>query len=134
MLIVNTNKPVGIWTGGENNRFLATFITPLLYDLVEGLSVGMVIVPPNTDGGLHGHEKAQEIWYIVEGNGKMQIGDEIADIKPGDLVYGPKNVKHQIINDRNDGMLKAILILCPHGDEKNIVDRLKEIGTSENNV
>lgn len=124
MLLIDTNKPIGTWTGGENNRFLTTFITPLLYDYVEGLSVGMVILPPKTFGGLHQHAAAQEIWYVVEGTGKLQVGDEVKDIKPGDLIYGPKQVQHQIINDQEEGTLKAILILCPYGDEKNIIEKL----------
>lgn len=128
MLMIDTNKPRGIWTGGENNRFLCTFLTPFLHEPIEGLSVGMVIVPPNTYGGLHEHDKAQEIWYVVEGKGKIQIGDEVRDIAPGCLVYGPKQVRHQIINDQAEGDLKALLILCPGGDEKNIVDNLEDRG------
>ncbi|MDO8685724.1 MAG: cupin domain-containing protein [Clostridiales bacterium] len=124
MLIVDTNKPEGIWTGGENNRFLATFITPILYEYVEGLSVGMVIVPPETDSGLHEHKKAQEIWYVIEGKGEIQIGDEIKEIEPGSLVYSPPETKHRLINHSPDKSLKALLILCPDGDEKNILDKM----------
>ena len=124
MLIVDTTKPVGMWTGGENNRFLTTFLTPLLYSEINGFSVGMVIVPPHANAGLHSHALAQEVWYVLEGCGKVRIGEETRYIKPGDLIYGPAGVPHALINDRGDADLKALLMLCPGGDEKNILDRL----------
>lgn len=128
MLLVDTNDPIGIWVSGPHRRFLTTFITPILNKEVTGLSVGMVIVPPNTFGGLHQHEKAQEIWYILEGNGQIQIGEEIREVRAGYLAYSPPQVKHQIINNQSAGDLKALLILCPAGDEKAILDELARTG------
>jgi mannose-6-phosphate isomerase-like protein (cupin superfamily) len=75
---------------------------------------------------MHDHREAQEIWYVLEGEGQMQVGDEICDIAPGDLVYGPKQVMHQIINNRDEKDLKALLILCPGGDEENVVKALAQ--------
>ena len=75
---------------------------------------------------MHSHREAQEIWYVLEGEGQMQVGDEICDIAPGDLIYGPEQVMHQIINNRDEKDLKALLILCPGGDEKNVLEALAQ--------
>lgn len=124
MIVVHTEQELGIWTGGENNRFLQTFINSSAYPQVHGCSVGMVIVPPETEGGLHSHREAQEIWYIISGKGRMQIGDEWSDIAPGDVIYGPEHVPHQIVNNQREGDLKALLVLCPGGDEQSIIEAL----------
>ena len=117
-----------MWTEGANRRFLTSMLSPGLQPDVQGLSIGMVMVPPNTEGGVHSHEEAQEFWYIIEGSGKIQIGDEECDIRAGQLIYGPPKVKHQIINTSNDKNLKALLILCPAGDEAPILEELKKTG------
>lgn len=126
MIVIHTEQEKGFWTGDEHNRFLQTFLNSESYPEVHGLSVGMVIVPPNTEGGMHEHKEAQEIWYVLEGQGQMQVGEEICDIASGDLVYGPEKVKHQIINNGSEGDLKALLILCPGGDEKNVLEALAQ--------
>ncbi|MBI4244182.1 MAG: cupin domain-containing protein [Planctomycetes bacterium] len=127
MIIIDINKVKGMWTKGINKKFLTSMLSPGLQD-VKGLSIGMVIVPPKTEGGLHSHEEAQEFWYIIDGKGRIQIGEEECNIRAGQLIYGPPNVKHQIINDSNDRYLRALLILCPPGDESPILEELKRTG------
>lgn len=129
MLVIDTNHPKHHWwTGGEHNRFLTSFISPALQEEIKGFSIGMVIVPPHTKSGVHVHEKTNEIWYILAGTGKIQVGDDVRDVYPGLLVYGPPGISHQVINDSIDSVLKALLILNPDGDELLVLknaDRLE---------
>ncbi len=46
----------------------------------------------------HRHLKTEEIYYILEGVGLMQVGDESQQIGPGDAVAIPPGAKHQITN------------------------------------
>ena len=122
MITADTNPPkYHWWTGGEHNRFLTSFFSPALQDEIEGFSIGMVIVPPNSSSEVHQHEKTRESWYIVEGTGKIKIGAETENLYPGLLVYGPPGVPHQILNDSIDKVLKALLILNPDGDELGVL-------------
>lgn len=125
MIIIDVHKAKGIWTKGASGRFLTSMISPGLQKEIKGLSIGMVIVPPGTKGGRHSHQEAQEFWYVIEGKGRIQIGEEEGDIRPGHLIYGPAKTDHQIINDSEDEYLKALLILCPAGDEAPILKELK---------
>jgi mannose-6-phosphate isomerase-like protein (cupin superfamily) len=56
----------------------------------------------------HYHPRAEEIYYILEGTGRMQIGAELRDVGPGDAIAIPPGAIHQITNTSE----KAIRFLC----------------------
>ncbi|MGN1120877.1 MAG: cupin domain-containing protein [Eubacteriales bacterium] len=124
MIIVNTDNPTGIWTEGPYRRFIASFLSHNLQSEVSGFSMGMVILPPGGKGNPHSHPAAQESWYVLEGHGRVVIGEETAPIRKGDVIYGPAGVAHALINDSDSEPLKALLVLCPGGDERNVTDVL----------
>lgn len=45
----------------------------------------------------HSHPAAEEIWYVIEGEGYVQLGDEKnIEVKPRDMIYTPVDVQHAI--------------------------------------
>jgi len=46
----------------------------------------------------HRHPDTEEIYYIVAGNGRMQIEREVCDVRPGDAIAIPPDTPHQITN------------------------------------
>ena len=46
----------------------------------------------------HRHELTEEIYYILEGQGRMQVGESTAPVGPGDAIAIPPGVRHQIAN------------------------------------
>jgi mannose-6-phosphate isomerase-like protein (cupin superfamily) len=44
--------------------------------------------------GKHFHANANEIQYIVQGQGKFWLGDSYKDVGPGDLIIIPKGTAH----------------------------------------
>jgi len=54
-------------------------------------------VPPGEM--LIGHvDPMEEIYYIHTGQGRMRVGDEICDVKPGDAVHIPIGQFHELTN------------------------------------
>jgi mannose-6-phosphate isomerase-like protein (cupin superfamily) len=47
----------------------------------------------------HRHEDHEEVYYIINGTGKIKIGNEEARLGDGDIIYIPENITHSIIND-----------------------------------
>ena len=48
---------------------------------------------------LLGHvDPMEEIYYIQSGQGRMQVGDEICEVKPGDAVHIPIGQFHELTN------------------------------------
>jgi mannose-6-phosphate isomerase-like protein (cupin superfamily) len=48
------------------------------------------------EGGppLHYHYTQDEWWYILSGEYRIKVGDEVFHAKPGDCVFGPRGVPH----------------------------------------
>ncbi len=60
----------------------------------------------------HRHLKAEEIYYILEGLGSMQVGDEVQPVGPGDAIAIPPGSIHQITN-RGTILLKFLCCCAP---------------------
>ncbi|MDG2384300.1 MAG: cupin domain-containing protein [Pirellulaceae bacterium] len=46
----------------------------------------------------HFHEKTEEIYYILEGQAEMRIGDDVQTVGPGDAIAIPPGAIHTILN------------------------------------
>jgi mannose-6-phosphate isomerase-like protein (cupin superfamily) len=53
------------------------------------------------------HNNHEEIFYIINGTGKIKIGNEEARLRDGDIIYIPENTTHSIVNDGEE-MLKFL--------------------------
>ena len=60
------------------------------------------------DGVKHYHKRATEVYYVLEGKGKLELDDETVDLKPGMAVYIPAGVRH-----RGYGDFKTLVIGAP---------------------
>lgn len=63
-----------------------------------------------TDAKLHYHERTDEIYHIIGGQGRMSLDGEEIELREGTVVYVPRGVKH-----RAWGNLKALVICIPRG-------------------
>lgn len=61
----------------------------------NGLVMGIAEIPPGTSLLLHHHEP-EETYYVISGNGQMQIDDLQEDLAPGSAIYIPPNAKHTV--------------------------------------
>src|SRR5881227_667514 len=48
-----------------------------------------------TDAKLHYHERTDEIYYVLEGQGRMRLDDEEIELHKDVVVYVPRGVKHR---------------------------------------
>lgn len=47
----------------------------------------------------HHHDDHEEVYYIINGTGKIKMGNEETGLRDGDIIYIPENTTHSIIND-----------------------------------
>ena len=59
--------------------------------------VKRITVNPNQKLSLQYHEHRSEIWTIVSGYGKVQVGDVTKSVKTGGVVEIPTGYKHRVI-------------------------------------
>ena len=109
-------------TPPPNQRKLRSLLSPQTHSL-HNMATGVMTLAAGTNNGLHSHQQAEEIWYIIAGRGKVRIGDETASVEAGMVIYGPPLAPHGFIND-GDEDLTALFVISPAGDEQPILDGL----------
>ena len=55
-------------------------------------------LPPGASTTPHHHARTEEIYYITHGTGRMRIGSESRDVKPGDAIAIPPGERHKLWN------------------------------------
>src|SRR6266403_649087 len=56
-------------------------------------------LPPKSANTLHKHIRAEEFYFVLEGVGRMRVGDETLTVpKYGDVLVGPDQLR-QVFND-----------------------------------
>jgi mannose-6-phosphate isomerase-like protein (cupin superfamily) len=64
---------------------------------------------PKSANTLHKHPKAEEFYFVVEGIGRMRVGDETLTVpKYGGVLVGPKMLR-QVFNDTDADVLWLIV-------------------------
>ena len=62
-------------------------------------SIARIRVPPGAETAWHCLKDVAERYIIVEGQGRVEVGDHlIEDVGPGDVVRIPANLKQRICN------------------------------------
>lgn len=69
-------------------------------------------LPPGGSTAPHHHKKTEEIYYILEGRGRMRVGKEMRPVGPGDAIAIPPGASHQIANT-GTGVLKFLCCCTP---------------------
>lgn len=62
------------------------------------------------DAKLHYHERTDEFYYIIDGQGTMILDNDTIELHKGVVVYVPRGVKHKAI-----GKLTVLTICIPRG-------------------
>jgi mannose-6-phosphate isomerase-like protein (cupin superfamily) len=68
----------------------------------------------------HHHLKTEEIYYILEGQGRMQVADETQEVTVGDAIAIPPGSVHQMRNTGN-GVLKFLCCCAPGYEHEDTV-------------
>jgi mannose-6-phosphate isomerase-like protein (cupin superfamily) len=60
--------------------------------------VSLAKLQPGLSYEPHEHQDHEEVYYIINGSGRIKIGNEIAEFKDGDIIYIPEKTMHSITN------------------------------------
>jgi mannose-6-phosphate isomerase-like protein (cupin superfamily) len=64
----------------------------------KNLKMGYTTVYANGKTTGHSHEDHEEVYYVIQGRGKMVVGDSEYEIKTGDALYVPFGLFHTTYN------------------------------------
>ena len=69
--------------------------TPYLeFITVPDLSVGLYVLAPGQPDLQQPHTE-DEAYYVVAGSGRISVGDEVRDVRPGSVVFVAAGVPHR---------------------------------------
>jgi mannose-6-phosphate isomerase-like protein (cupin superfamily) len=75
---------------------------------IRNQSLAEARLPAGASTQEHYHPKAEEIYYITHGTGRMRIEGELRDVKPGDAIAIPPGKKHKLWNTGTE----TLRLLC----------------------
>ncbi len=65
---------------------------------LKNLDFAFAVVDVGKRSPDHYHKVTEEIYHILEGQGRMYIGDEVADVGSGATIFIPVNTVHSLEN------------------------------------
>lgn len=77
---------------------------------IERCSLAEEVLPAGASVGRHHHLETEEIYYILQGAGRMTVGAETREVEAGDAVFIPRGHAHTLENTGREPM--TILLVC----------------------
>ena len=75
----------------------------------ENMGARLWRLPPKSANTLHKHIRAEEFYFVVEGVGRIRVGDETLTVsKHGGVLVGPSQLR-QVFNDTECDVLWLII-------------------------
>jgi mannose-6-phosphate isomerase-like protein (cupin superfamily) len=87
---------------------------------VRNQSLAEARLPKGAATQPHFHPRAEEIYYLLEGRGRMQIEGDVRDVTPGDAIAIPPGQRHQITNT-GDATLRFLCCCAPSYEHDDTV-------------
>lgn len=75
----------------------------------EHLGARLWRMPPRSANTLHKHIRSEEFYFVLEGTGKLRVGDETLTVpRYGGVLVGPEQLR-QVFNDSDEEVLWLII-------------------------
>ena len=104
---------------GEQVRLLALGVRFLIDGQTTGGRFSMVehpLQPRGLGAPMHTHANEDEYSFVLEGRFGVQLGEEVFEVGPGDLVFKPRGVPHTFWN-AGDEVARLLELISPAGFE-----------------
>ncbi|PTY03510.1 hypothetical protein DB346_06440 [Verrucomicrobia bacterium LW23] len=75
---------------------------------IRNQSLAEATLPPGRATTEHYHPRAEEIYYILRGRGRMRLGSVEREVGPGDAIAIPPGERHKIFNISDE----PLVFLC----------------------
>ena len=82
---------------------------------IRNQSLAEARLPVGASTQEHYHPKAEEIYYITHGAGRIRIESETREVKPGDAIAIPPGQRHKLWNTGTETL--RLLCCCAPGYE-----------------
>jgi mannose-6-phosphate isomerase-like protein (cupin superfamily) len=67
---------------------------------------------PGQDQAAHAHAGSDKIYYVIEGRGRIQVGEDEREASTGTAVLAPAGLAHAVRNP-GPGRLTLLVVMAP---------------------
>ena len=78
----------------------------------EHVMTGLNCLEPNQTQSVHAHQGADKFYFVLAGQGRFTVGDEVREAAPGTLVIAPAAVPHGVTNTGTE-RLSLLVAIAP---------------------
>jgi mannose-6-phosphate isomerase-like protein (cupin superfamily) len=71
--------------------------------------------PAGAEAPLNSHPEMEQLYYIVEGQARVVVGDEEAEVTASDMVFIPRGTQHAIKNTGQGKLVYLCFDIFPEG-------------------
>jgi len=90
-------------------------------DHLTNITTSETILHPHKETNGHSHDGLDEVYYFIEGTGRIQIDDEFYPVKPNDMVHIHGGEFHKVYNNTNEE-LRFIAVFQKYTREEKVDD------------
>jgi quercetin dioxygenase-like cupin family protein len=76
------------------------------------LFAGLNSFEPGQEHAMHAHEGQDKLYFVLEGTGTVQVGQETERLSAGDAAFAPSGIMHSIHNPGPDRLV-VMAVLAP---------------------
>ncbi|MEZ5365912.1 MAG: cupin domain-containing protein [Bryobacterales bacterium] len=84
----------------------------------DALFAGLNCFEPGQEHALHTHAGQDKIYYILEGEGDVIVGEETTRVKAGDLVLAKSEEPHAMANPGPERLVVMVVMAPPPAAKK----------------
>ncbi len=111
-------RPIANYHGGQGTVQYRRALDSDVF-LTNWAYVDHLLIPPGASDGMHFHRGVEEIYYVLNGDGQVQVNGETAPIHKGDAVPVRFNDAHSFVNN---GSADLELMIVGISAQKNVLD------------
>ena len=110
--------PVTSYLGGQGTVQYRRALEPEVF-LTTWSYVDHLVLPPGTSEGRHRHTGVEEIYYVMNGQGQVEVDTETSEVAGGDILPVLLNQVHGL---RNDGSQDLEMMITGIAMQKWVLD------------
>ena len=79
----------------------------------EFLFAGLNCFEPGQQHAAHAHQGQDKLYFVLEGTGIVNVGEETSELSAGDAAFAPAGVMHSVRNPGPDRLVVMALLAPP---------------------